>query len=406
MKNTTETELLQRFESRLRKAWADDPLFIEPLIKTGLTDKQIRSLEQASNATAKEGIPYYVAIVPDLPIPNRNDEGWGRFTSALALTMHEESKAEKTLVLFTQVEGGAKSFAYLVDDNGPRIPRGSTQLVRSASDDFLPVEVAVPYHLSVLVAAATGAETPPLPDYDTLDVDDRQDDYIEATGLDLGNPDGLVFGATAAAALGLTAWLFARRQRYSWRKELTTSPEMTRSYRLVERMQNSLKELPEPADADDAKWGLYERGRRIQEALEAINSNHPDWAKNPDFAHRCGVLVLTRTEEWIRRQLKATSAKKPSPEPTFCCFFPAHTQGIASIPWKQKDTTLTINACAECRAALNADHEPVTLMVPKNPGAKKATPVTYFQRDDAYAASGFGSFQDLEDAILAEAVRA
>lgn len=67
---------------------------------------------------------------------------------------------------------------------------------------------------------------------------------------------------------------------------------------------------------------------------------------------------------------------------------------------------LTISICAACRADLNAGHEPECLMVPKNPGKKRAHPIPYYQRDDAYAASGFGSFTPLEDSIVAAAAQA
>jgi len=66
---------------------------------------------------------------------------------------------------------------------------------------------------------------------------------------------------------------------------------------------------------------------------------------------------------------------------------------------------LRVDLCRHCRAEINAGHEPERLMVPKRPGSERA--VAYYRRSDAYAVSGFGSFQPLEDALLeAQSVRA
>ncbi|SMX93694.1 hypothetical protein BI49514_02595 [Brevibacterium iodinum ATCC 49514] len=65
---------------------------------------------------------------------------------------------------------------------------------------------------------------------------------------------------------------------------------------------------------------------------------------------------------------------------------------------KQSGRSLTVGLCADCRQELATGHDPERLMVPKRPGSTRAVP--YFQRDDAYALSGFGSFQPLDEAVL------
>ncbi|WP_245940830.1 MULTISPECIES: hypothetical protein [Brevibacterium] len=398
----TQAELLERLATRLQESWERDPLAIEPSIRSGLTTNQVTALERASAEAGESGLPHFIAIVPPLPVPARSSEGWSRFTADLAFTMHEKSDSEHTLVVFSGAESAAHTLAYLVDDNGPSIPTGSDQLQRSASGDFLPVELAVPYHLGVLQATAQGTELPSLPDFNPPDVGEEDDDYIEATGLDRGNPDGIVFVATAAATVGLSAWLLRRRSKYSWRAALTTAPELTREHDLVRRAARTLTALPEPATTDDARWSLFDRGRRVQDALTAIIDAHPQWASAPDFSHRHAVHALTRTDAWVRSALRTSSATqrgKAAGEPQFCFFFPSHDLEIEPFAWKQARTTLTVLLCAACRRDLNAGHDPESLMVPRNEGLRKSLPVPYFQRHDAYALSGFGSFANLEDAV-------
>ncbi|WP_309130413.1 hypothetical protein [Brevibacterium sp.] len=413
----TQAELLERLATRLQASWERDPLFIDPNVTPGLTPKQMTALRRASADAVEPGLPHFIAIVPTLPIPARSSDGWTRFTADLAYTMHEKTGADRTLVVFTEAESAARTLAYLVDDNGPSIPTGSDQLQRSASGDFLPVELAVPHHLGVLLATAKGNEPPPPPDFNPPDVGEGDDDYIEAMGLDNGDPDALVFAATAVAAAGLGAWLLRRRTKYEWRTTLTTAPELTRAHNLIRRCERSLSELPEPVTDDEAQWSLFDRGRRVQNAIAAIIETHPGWASDPDFSHRHAIHSLTRTDAWVRRSLGAASARlaaasvrltaasakrradEAGGEPQFCFFFPSHDRDIEPFAWTQGRTTLTVRLCADCRRDLNAGHEPECLMVPKNTGVRKARPIPYFQRHDAYALSGFGSFAALEDAV-------
>ena len=387
----------QQLRDRIRGTWARRPLYIDEIIRPGLTENQLASIRHASKQTEDTGLTHFLAIVPGLQSMGYGD--WAKFTSDFAFAMHEESAEEQTLVLFSEGETSARSFAYLVTDNGPVVPSGAPELMRSRSDDFLPVELAVPYYLQVLVAAAHGTEPPPAPDFDTRDPGSRSEDYIERFGLDNADPDTLVFGATAAAALGATVWLLRRRNRYSWRTDLTTEPELVRARNLKTAVAEAAAPIPEPDHPDDATWGLYDRGRRIQDALAILTKAHPDWAEDADFSHRNGVFVLVTLDRWVRRQLRRRSSSAED-EPRFCFLFPHHRRGIDDHVLKQSGRSLTVALCADCRQELDAGHDPERLMVPKRPGSTRAVP--YFQRSDAYALSGFGSFQHLDEAVLDE----
>lgn len=85
-------------------------------------------------------------------------------------------------------------------------------------------------------------------------------------------------------------------------------------------------------------------------------------------------------------------------EPRFCFLYPHHTKGIEQFVLRRQGTHLTVGLCADCRAEVDAGHEPARLMVPKRAGSRR--PVPYYLRDDAYARSGSGSFRPLEDALL------
>ncbi|WP_228282762.1 hypothetical protein [Brevibacterium atlanticum] len=392
MTETTEAELLSTLRARIRDAWQADPVFIDPIIAAGLTDNQRTAIEKASQTTAETGLSHFVAIVPG--IAPAAEEDWSRFTSDLAYAMHKDSGEDQTLVLISEAENAARSYAYLVGDSGPAMPKAADMLARSGSDDFLPVELAVPYQLGVLVAAARSTDPPAPPDFDTRDVGDRDEDYIEATGLDNDNPDGLVFAATAAAALGVSVWLLRRRTKYSWRKSLTTSPTLVGGGSLERKAQKALEPLPEPID--DESWDVYDRGRRVQEALSTLLTDHPDWAEDRDFSHRHAVNVLVTTARWVRARLHGSASADQ--EPRFCFLFPHHRTGVEEFVLRQPGTTLTVDLCADCRNEIDAGGEPERLMVPKRRGSRR--PVPYFRRSDAYAQSGFGSFQPLEDALL------
>ena len=392
---TSTTEALRRLRSRIRDAWDLDPVYIDPIIEPGLTKKQKLAVQRASETTAESGIPHFIAIVPEIALVASDD--WDTFTSDLAFAVHHDSDAKQSLVLFSEGATAAAAQAYLVDDNGPVIPPDASNLTRSATDDFLPVELAVPYLLGVLVAAAKGTQPPDPPDFDTRDAGDRNEDYIAATGLGNGNPDVTVFGAAGIAALGLSVWLMGRRQKYSWKTTLTTAPELVRSAQLRPRADRALEPLPEPEEPSEETWQLYDRGRRIQDALRGLVEAHPDWAQDPDFAHRCAVFVLVSTHRWVRNRLRGSDSADER-APRFCFLFPHHRDGIERFALKQNRTTLRVDLCEHCRAEINAGHEPERLMVPRHPGSKRAVP--YFRRSDAYAVSGFGSFQPLEDALL------
>lgn len=415
-KTDAQTRLLKALRARIRVGWDHDPLFIDRSIEPGLTPRQKSSLSRASADASTSGIPHFIAIVPGLSNSDQAQEGWPRFTTDLAYSMFESSGASQVIVIFAEAGYSARTFSYIVDDTGPTIPPGADELARSKTDRFLPVEIAVPYHLSLLIATVKDTKPPPPPDFDPRNGRTEDLDYIDANDLQYGDPDGFVFKATAAAAFGLGAWLLLRRSKYSWRQNLTHSPELVRRRRLPQAVDSALRDLPDPAAPSEESWELHDRGRRVQAAISAIVDAHPDWASDPDFSHRHAIAALVDTDRWVRRTLQQTPTskkastsqknRKPDEEPDFCFFFPTHEGPIESFVWKQSTTVLTISICSACRADLNAGHEPECLMVPKNPGRKRVRPIPYYQRDDAYAVSGFGSFTALEDSIVATGAQA
>lgn len=101
----------------------------------------------------------------------------------------------------------------------------------------------------------------------------------------------------------------------------------------------------------------------------------------------------------MRARLRGSTSASGT-EPRFCFLLPYHQKGIERFALRQDGTTLSVDLCRSCRDDINAGHDPECLMVPKRPGLPGTRPVPYFRRSVAYAVSGFGSFQPVEDAVL------
>ncbi len=164
---TTTDRLLGQARDRIRGAWDTGPLWVDPTLAPGLTDRRRSAVETATENAARSGLPVFVAVTPEIWIGHHDQ--WDAFTADLAFEMFDRTGEDQALVLFTEAETSARGRSYLVDGNGPSVPPNSQVLQRSSSDDFLPIELAVDYHLRVLVAAATGEPAPP-PDFDPVDV--------------------------------------------------------------------------------------------------------------------------------------------------------------------------------------------------------------------------------------------
>ena len=133
--------------------------------------------------------------------------------------------------------------------------------MRSKSDDFIPVELAVPYYLQVLVATANGTEPPPAPDFDTRDVGTRSKDYIERFGLDSSDPDALVFGATTVAALGTSR---GAGRRNAIPADRADDEAGTGQNRTPEEGRHRGGRPDPQASVPMTRRALYDRGRRIK----------------------------------------------------------------------------------------------------------------------------------------------
>lgn len=104
--------------------------------KDRLRSRFLSEWEYAADETARSGLLFFIAVVPEMPIADGLGEPWPQFTAALAYSVHRDQGTEQTIVLFTEADSGAKSQAYLVDDNGPVTPKQSGELMHSKSDDF------------------------------------------------------------------------------------------------------------------------------------------------------------------------------------------------------------------------------------------------------------------------------
>lgn len=63
---TTTDRLLGQLRDRIRGAWDTGPLFVDPIIEPGLTDRQRSAVETATGEAATLGFPVFVALVPPI----------------------------------------------------------------------------------------------------------------------------------------------------------------------------------------------------------------------------------------------------------------------------------------------------------------------------------------------------
>lgn len=84
MTETTDKRPKDKLRLRFLRAWEHDPLFIDPIIAPGLTKDQMAAVEHAADETARSGLPCFIAVVPEMPIPDGLEQPWPQFTADLA----------------------------------------------------------------------------------------------------------------------------------------------------------------------------------------------------------------------------------------------------------------------------------------------------------------------------------
>lgn len=116
-----------------------------------------------------------------------------------------------------------------------------------------------------------------------------------------------------------------------------------------------------------------------------------------DASDVVGALVLARTG---RRDVTRAGTRKRL-EPYRCCYFnPLHGQSTSHIGWRFGDATLQIPVCDECEDAHDNGWHPVVLTVPDGRGIRP-----YYERDDVWSQTGFGSLTDEFGGLVLEALR-
>ena len=78
----------EQLRDRIRGTWARQPLFIDEIIRPGLTENQVKAIRHASQQTEDTGLTHFLAIIPKLQIMGHGD--WAKFTSDFAFDMHEK----------------------------------------------------------------------------------------------------------------------------------------------------------------------------------------------------------------------------------------------------------------------------------------------------------------------------
>ena len=159
--------------------------------------------------------------------------------------------------------------------------------------------------------------------------------------------------------------------------------------KLRDRARRELTELATGLSQTPADMSNPEYVQQAMLARTAAEHLHD----SDDVADVVGVLVLAYTGQ---RDLVRARTPEP-PEPYRCCYFnPLHGEHTAQVGWQFGDATLHVPVCAACASAQKSGRTPDSLTVRRG-----RTERPYYERDDVWARTGFGSLTDeLGDAVL------
>ena len=116
-----------------------------------------------------------------------------------------------------------------------------------------------------------------------------------------------------------------------------------------------------------------------------------------EMADVVGALVLARTG---LRDVERASMPE-SGEPYRCCYFnPLHGKSTTTVGWQFGDAMLRVPACDRCAGAHKRGHAPDSLTVLDGHRERP-----YYERDDVWARTGFGSLSDEFGGAALEALR-
>ncbi|UPK76116.1 hypothetical protein MU582_05590 [Nocardioidaceae bacterium SCSIO 66511] len=151
---------------------------------------------------------------------------------------------------------------------------------------------------------------------------------------------------------------------------------------LAQDLARAPAELPHPEHAQQAMLA--------RDAAEHVHDSD-------DLADVVGALVLARSGR--RDVVRATESQPPGAYR--CCYFnPIHGESTAEVGWQFGDARLRVPVCAECARRQKSGGTPDVLVVASG---RRERP--YYERDDVWARTGFGSIaDDLGDLVL-ESIR-
>lgn len=260
-------------------------------------------------------------------------------------------------------------------------------------------DVAVVPTIEAEIALRT-ADVPPQKDYqrpnlsdavvrDLVDrdrpLDPIQDEGQEPLGTGarymIGSSVG--FGVILLVQQTLRGWPGWRRKRTAapaqMRPSAVAPPDPENVRRRAERLLTQLaEELADAAPRDAAARERIDRATLAREVAEPL-------LRSEDLADLAGAVALARTG---LGELAVVSGRWKAAY-RGCFFDPLHDAASDTVSWRLGEADVSVPVCSTCRAALRRGRQPAALLV-----GRRRHLQPYYERDDVWARTGFGSLVD------------
>ncbi|UYM03991.1 hypothetical protein [Solicola gregarius] len=383
----------------------DDPILVHERMGAGDTAGAKRRLAELA-----AGLPFdtYVALVN---VPQEVKEQTDDPSGYLIQVLHNQLRRPGLYVVQTS-DGTLEVEAWGVDVDGTTLSLMSSDNSRLVNERLTDTHGDRIRALSPPVAAEIAlrsADDPPpesgADSYATMSGDEVEElaqiphAYVSTAELVGPAPDSRTgFVWMAATTIGLLVLLVGQQTlRNAWPRRRRDPKQSKPRAQAVEisiddvrtRAGHELTELVQdlaraPADVPHPEYA--QQAMLARDASEHVRDSD-------DLADVVGALVLARSG---RRDV-VRACESADSEAYRCCYFnPLHGESATQVGWQFGDAELRVPVCVACEQKQESGRTPDVLVVPD--GRRKRP---YYERDDVWARTGFGSVaDDLGDLVL------
>ncbi|MGH3357264.1 MAG: hypothetical protein ACRDO7_00580 [Nocardioidaceae bacterium] len=391
------------------EALEDDPILVHETMGAGDT---AGTKERLADLTADLPFDTYVALVntPQEVIAQTDDP-----SGYLIQVLHNRLR-RPGLYVVQALDGTLEVEAWGVDVDGTTVSLRSSDNARLVNEQLVDTHGerirTLPPPVAAEIALRSADDPPSEPgseSYATLS-DDEVDEiaqlpnaYVSTAQIVGPAPDSRTgFLWMIATTTGLLVLLAGQQTlRRAWpRRQHNPKPSKPREQPVEvsiddvrARAGRELTELARElarAPADVPHPAYAQQAMLARDAAEHVHDSS-------DLADVAGSLVLARSG---RRDVVRASAPERS-EAYRCCYFnPLHGESATQIGWDFGDAQLSVPVCVECERRQESGRTPDLLVVPDG---RRERP--YYERDDVWARTGFGSIADDLGNLVLESLR-